>query len=225
MGAATKLFLLPNNFVNQLCYFDYKGDWQQSSTDYVLFGRGPTSGHNLLDKEQPGNKSGYFYYDTTNRHMDYINDDNQLICLSLGTRGEGVGAEIHNSDYNTGYNRSAANGNNSFVQGFGTIAKGAAAHSEGLGQDKKNYASPEENAVGVASHTEGTACYTYGPNSHAEGYATSAIGSDSHSEGNYTSSIGKYSHSSGYHTYTYGIASSSLGSSSYAFGNNSLCGG
>ena len=68
-----------------------------------------------------------------------------------------------------------------------SVATGIMAHAEGI----------NTNAVGRASHAEGTTCFATGIQSHAEGFNTNAIGVNSHTEGRLTVTNGYASHAEG----------------------------
>lgn len=81
----------------------------------------------------------------------------------------------------------SAIGNNSFVQGAGTIASALYSHAEGY----------LTVASGPTSHAEGSNTCAKGIYVHAEGLETFASGLASHAEGNKTQAKGGYAHSEG----------------------------
>lgn len=85
-------------------------------------------------------------------------------------------------------------GVNSFVEGYNSIASGAASHAEG---DNTNAS---------------------GSNSHTEGYSTSATSNSAHAEGSETQAKETYAHAEGTSTIASGIASHAEGESSTASG-------
>ena len=76
-----------------------------------------------------------------------------------------------------------------------SIATGVMSHAEGI----------NTNAVGRASHTEGTTTFATGIQSHAEGFNTNAIGVNSHTEGRQAVTNGYASHAEGNGSETGGL--------------------
>ncbi len=84
-------------------------------------------------------------------------------------------------------NAKEATGENSFAEGYNTIASGSRSHAEGDSTIASRY----------AAHAEGDSTIASGQYSHAEGYSTIASGYAAHAEGNGAIAYGEYSHAEG----------------------------
>ena len=100
---------------------------------------------------------------------------------------------------------------NSFAEGYNTVASGRNSHAEGN----------EAVASGESSHAEGYGTKAFRDYSHAEGYSTKASGSNSHAEGYYTVASNESSHAEGYSTEASNENSHAEGNSTKALGMNS----
>lgn len=125
--------------------------------------------------------------------------------IALGTKTSALG----DSSVSIGY-QSVAEGDISFVQGYGTNAIGNNAAAFGVQSIAKGtYSLAEGNktsAIGAGSHAEGDRTLANYQFSHAEGEVTEANGDGSHAEGFSTKAQGNYSHSEGYATSAIGFA-------------------
>ena len=75
-----------------------------------------------------------------------------------------------------------------------------------------------ENAIGVATHTEGGGCLAVGDYSHAEGFETWANGVSAHAEGAETHADSPYSHAEGFNSTANGFMSHAEGQYTVASG-------
>ena len=109
----------------------------------------------------------------------------------------------------------AAGGNYSHAEGFGTLASQIYSHAEGYLTTGSGQASHAEGygtlASQIYSHAEGYLTTGSGEASHAEGYYSHAEGYYSHAEGNATLAASLYSHAEGYLTTGSGQASHAEG--------------
>ena len=155
---------------------------------------------------------------------------------AVGNRTKGYG-EIFND-----YGNNQATGKYSHAEGRKTTAVNEGAHIEGTSGIKSPYSALDDanknevltdwssraesiaerysQALGVASHVEGTNCLALGSRAHAEGQMTVAYGSDSHAEGKCTKAEGNFAHAEGLRTTASGAQSHTEGSSTIASGEN-----
>jgi hypothetical protein len=100
-----------------------------------------------------------------------------------------VNSATGEQSYAEGY-YTVASGNNSHAEGSETVASGLGSHAEGI----------QTIASGLTAHAEGSTSEANGDVSHAEGNGTKANGFASHSQGQETIAQGNYSHASGYNS-------------------------
>lgn len=123
----------------------------------------------------------------------------------------------------------AAGGNYSHAEGFGTLASGSYSHAEGISTNASGSHSHAEGsgsiASGGASHAEGQLTLANGIYAHAEGYLTTASAYASHAEGQNTTAGNGGSHAEGFYTSTLGAYSHAQGSGSITWGIYSFAAG
>lgn len=125
------------------------------------------------------------------------------VASGFGSHIEGINTKASDdASHAEGY-LTESSGPHAHAEGESTVASGKDSHAEGLWSNASGLNSHAENssfaygenahsegygqsswgAVGVASHTEGSAAFAYGMSAHAEGGGTNALGKDSHAEG------------------------------------------
>ena len=133
--------------------------------------------------------------------------DNTIIEATGGGGGlkwtqdvDGVGGESIQGVSQNDVENNEVVGKYAIAQGTGTIAEGYASHAEGCGTYTDEYDDPQWGflqAVGDASHAEGSYLTLVYDESAPEGRSLIASGKASHAEGGGTRASGEYSHAEG----------------------------